>query len=161
MSADWELSKENVQPVKRGRSVNVLGERLAVVKPTAELESINKKQEESFEQMICKAKENAVSVSVTGIDVDPNQTPGLLEVYLLYFKWVRDTFPSSSDKALHVLEAATCDMKDDVKLKNDIRFIKLWIEYVSKSEAQAVPCQFKSCHIMQCHVMPCHVIRLY
>ena len=29
---------------------------------------------------------------------------GLLEVYLQYFKWARDAFPSGSDKDLKILE---------------------------------------------------------
>jgi hypothetical protein len=128
MSDDWETCKENVQPIKRGRAVNALVERLAVVKPSMDLEESNKKKQEYFEEIISKAKKSAESgVAETE---DRNQVPGLLECYLLYFKWVRDSFPSSSEKALAVLEQATCDMKDDARLKNDTRFVKLWIEYV-------------------------------
>jgi hypothetical protein len=129
MSADWENCKENVQPIKRGRNVNALGDKL---KPAFGLsnEAENDKQRVYFEAQISKAKEQSTSDEPR----DANQEPGLLEVYLLYFKWIRDTYPSAADKALHILEKATCDMKEDEKIKNDPRYIKLWIEYVSEVE---------------------------
>lgn len=33
-----------------------------------------------------------------------NDMKSLLEQYLLYFKWIRDAFPSNSEKALKLLE---------------------------------------------------------
>jgi hypothetical protein len=139
MSAEWELSKENVQPVKRGRSANVLGERLVGLKSKGS-DTIEEKQKLVFESMIVKAKENEAALDVeenpahaSDINDKPNEeNQSLLEVYLLYFKWVRDTFPSSSDKALEVLEAATRDLKEHEGIKNDPRYIKLWVEYVSE-----------------------------
>ncbi len=145
---NWEAHKENVLPVKRGRSVNVLGEKLSVVKSGAETDADNANHLNMFEDMISKAKivhEAALAAESRGEPiptVDPNQAPGLLEAYLLYFKWVRDTYPSSSDKALAVLEQATCDMKHSTTLKNDTRFVKLWIEYVSNPNIKCYFCHF-------------------
>lgn len=39
---------------------------------------------------------------------------------------------SSSRKTLEVLEKATSSLKDIIELKNDIRHIQIWIEYVSE-----------------------------
>lgn len=39
-------------------------------------------------------------------------------------------FPTSSSKTIEVLEKATNALKDLDELKNDIRYIQLWIEYV-------------------------------
>ena len=52
-----------------------------------------------------------------------------LAVYIQYFKWIRSTFPSDLSKSLSLLEKCTCALSGDVKYRNDIRFVKLWIEY--------------------------------
>jgi len=49
-----------------------------------------------------------------------------------HFKWIRDTFPSDLSRSLAFLERCTNDLKSNEGLKNDIRFVKMWIEYVSK-----------------------------
>jgi len=132
----WEACKENVQPAKRGRSANVLGERLTTIKSSADTDAANAKQLTMFEDMLCQAREihsaemQAQEQGLPPPPADSNQVPGLLEVYLLYFKWTRDAYPSSSEKALAVLEQATCDLKHAEALKNDVRFVKLWVEYV-------------------------------
>jgi len=132
----WEACKENVLPVKRGRSANVLGEKLTTIKSSADADAANAKDVNMFEEMLRRAREiHNAEVLAQEQDLPPpptdsNQVPGLLEVYLLYFKWTRDTYPSSSDKALSVLELATCDLKHADHLKNDARLVKLWIEYV-------------------------------
>jgi len=53
----------------------------------------------------------------------------LLVVYMSYFKWIKDTFPSSQERQLALLERATCELKENEDLKNDVRFVKMWIEY--------------------------------
>jgi hypothetical protein len=49
-----------------------------------------------------------------------------------HFKWIRDEFPSDFVRSLEFLERCTCDLKSNENLKNDIRFVKMWCEYVSK-----------------------------
>ena len=130
MSDEWELSKENVQPIKRGRSTNILGEKLTLLKSSTSNDA-HSEQCKEFEEMIAKAKENSSSSNPDG---KVQQT--VLEAYLLFFKWTRDTYPNSSEKALGVLESATKDLKDDESIKNDARYIKLWIEYVRQLPAR-------------------------
>jgi len=55
-----------------------------------------------------------------------------------YFKWIRDTYPSDSNKALLLLERCTYEFKDNDKYRNDSRFVKMWIEYVSNKNSQAM-----------------------
>lgn len=117
MSVDapiWENCKENVMPIKRGRSVKVLEDSLSL--KSSETRAQLENQEKLFEKNL---KENESS---------PKQD--LLEIYLKYFKWIRDAYPSRSDKALVILERCTTDLKEEATLKNDVRFVKLWIEYV-------------------------------
>ncbi len=134
----WESSKENVVPIKRGRSAKGLGEILTNDKDGKQIQ--DSLQESEFEKILIK--QEAV----------PAQ---LLDAYVQYFKWVRDTFPTNSDKALKLLEVSdteycsfevsqilkrnltlifpqrcTFSLKGEESVKNDHRFVKMWIEYV-------------------------------
>jgi len=132
---NWEASKENVLPLKRGRNVKELNETLEKV-DTMKGSALFSMQESVFE----------ASVN------DPNKSPlELLDAYSSFVKWTQDTFPSNSDKTLKLLEVisivyvhinindsnniffqvCTCRLKDFEELKNDPRFIKLWVAYVS------------------------------
>ena len=106
----WELCKENVQPVKRGRRVK--GLRLQ------ENSKARVEDENNDEEMVFKKK---LSQTEAGEEK--------LLVWLGYLAWARSAFPSTSAKALEVLESCTNDLKDCKSLRNDPRFIKLWIEY--------------------------------
>jgi hypothetical protein len=84
----WEACKENVLPIKRGRSAKGLSESLQV--KNHENSAIDKLREKVFEDSICNARKSGCK--------------DLLEAYIFYFKWARDTFPSNSEKALNLLE---------------------------------------------------------
>ena len=107
----WEACKENVLPIKRGRSAKGLSDTLAVPQKSIDVNA----SEQSYEDRL--------TVALNG----PSEV--LLDAYIAYFKWIRDTFPSNSAKALHLLERCTCALKDNTALKNDLRFVKMWIEY--------------------------------
>ena len=121
----WETSKENVLPIKRGRSVRGLQESSlalqqqnslaetetnaksnSVVKPEAWTSLLkggaatwnNGKQatEEGFEAAIKELKELTSA----------NAPEQLLEKYAKYIKWTRDTYISDTTKALKLLEVA-------------------------------------------------------
>jgi len=85
---NWEASKENVLPLKRGRNVKELNETLEKV-DTMKGSALFSMQESVFE----------ASVN------DPNKSPlELLDAYSSFVKWTQDTFPSNSDKTLKLLE---------------------------------------------------------
>jgi Cu/Zn superoxide dismutase len=106
----WETCKENVQPIKRGRSIKGLGQGATVER----LEALEE-QEAAFERGIAGISDSKL----------------LLDAYVQYFKWTRDAFPSSSDKAQQLLERATAELslKNNAEVKNEPRFVKMWIEY--------------------------------
>lgn len=111
----WESSKENVQPLKKGRSVKKLSESKLLENPIHNDSSKTLQlKEREFEAELLLVKDNNIA---------------LLEKYLEYFKWVRDSYPTQNDKSLKLLERCTVDLKEDKTLKNDIRFVKFWIEY--------------------------------
>jgi hypothetical protein len=112
----WETSKENVMPIKRGRSAK--GLQVSSIGAEGQLQQDDYKlREKVFENMILESKSPESS------------TECILDCYVKYFKWIRDTFPSDCTRALALLERCTCDLSHEEKYKNDIRFVKLWIEY--------------------------------
>ena len=102
----WEMSKENVLPIKRGRKVKGL--------------HIHEKTDTDLEFEEMEFKENLT-------DLEPGAEK--LNVWLEYLKWARGSFPSSSIKTLEVLESCTNDLKGCKELRNDPAFVKVWIEY--------------------------------
>ena len=117
----------------KAKSYSLSLKKLTLLKSSTS-EDGNSEQRKEFEAMIAKAKQ--ISSSSTPQNPDGKVQQTVLEAYLLFFKWTRDTYPNSSEKALGVLESATKDLKDDESIKNDARYIKLWIEYVRQLPAR-------------------------
>lgn len=83
----WEACKENVLPIKRGRSAKGLSESL---QNNADDASGNNPRDKIFEDSIIAAAKSS-----------PKE---LLDAYSLYFKWTRDTYPTNTERALKLLE---------------------------------------------------------
>ena len=134
----WEACKENVLPLKVGRSVRKFGESsLALRSESHSLDKIEAKNdwksiEKDFDNKIDsllshRDKQNVDGLAVT--DSSLSLSKQILDEYIKYFKWLRNTYTSNSQKALKVLEKCTYDLKNETEVKNDTRFVKLWIEY--------------------------------
>ncbi len=106
-SADpaWELSKENIVPLKKGRKVS---------EDVFAKDSEFKKIQQHYEELLEKHKGNGES---------------LLQAYTEYYTSVRRASNNVSHGKL-LLERATKELHSFDELKNDIRLAKLWIEYV-------------------------------
>lgn len=82
MSHDWELSKENVIPIKRGRAVQDLSNPLKSSQNT----------ELTFESSISDNFDNA---------------EGLLSAYIQYYTWIRRRAGDNKASAKSLLEVGT------------------------------------------------------
>ena len=111
---EWELSKENVLPVKRGRSAAALSDTLTTQK-YSRTEDALKALTQRFEDLLAENLHNALA---------------RLGTYESYLKWICDQFPSDSVKRMQLLERCTYELKSEESLRNEIRFVKMWIEYV-------------------------------
>lgn len=87
---EWETCKENVLPVKVGRSVAKLNE---------SLQSMHSLKAEKDKQQMISNYESKIQYLVS-----QHLHEELLDLYVQYFKYIRDSFPSSSEKILGVLE---------------------------------------------------------
>ncbi len=82
----WELSKENVVPIKKGRSAKGLGEKLSTNENN--VGNLTTTQESTFEKDL--ASENNATL--------------LLDIYTRYIKWIQDNNPTTTDKTLKLYE---------------------------------------------------------
>ncbi|EGZ23889.1 hypothetical protein PHYSODRAFT_296145 [Phytophthora sojae] len=108
---EWESSKENVMPLKRGRNVPDLNKAL--------------RAHDSFQTKLrledeMKAKEDAIA-AYDGDDP--------LAAWLDYVRWLEVKMPEDTRKKFKVLEKCTRELKDNDRYKNDMRYIRLWIQY--------------------------------
>ncbi|KUG00661.1 inactive serine/threonine-protein kinase bub1 [Phytophthora nicotianae] len=108
---EWEASKENVMPLKRGRNVADLNKAL--------------RAHDSFQTKLrledeLKAKQDAVE-AYNGDDP--------LAAWLEYIRWLEVKMPEDTRKKFTALEKCTRELKDNPHYKNDMRYIRLWIQY--------------------------------
>ncbi|KAG2522208.1 hypothetical protein BBO99_00004983 [Phytophthora kernoviae] len=108
---EWETSKENVIPLKRGRNVSDLNKAL--------------RAHDSFQTKMrlddeVKAKEDAIK-AYDGDDP--------LADWVEYVRWLEVKMPEDTRKKFTVLEQCTRALKDNPRYHNDMRYIRLWIQY--------------------------------
>ena len=88
---NWEGCKENVLPSKRGRNVKDLNNQLD--KPFLKTSKVENIQEKYFENKLNETGKTSEEI---------------LDVYVSYIKWARDTYPTNPDKSLKILEVQIC-----------------------------------------------------
>ena len=120
----WEYSKENVVPIKRGRSVKGLANSLQAI----EVSQGNKEVEIERDKMATERFERELK-SVQDMSTSSDNDNMLLDVYVKHYKWIRDTYPSDNSKSLTFLERATFDLKENESCRNDSKLVKMWCEY--------------------------------
>lgn len=120
--ASIENDKENIMPLKGGRSVRKLAEVVSLdpVKLQEKLEL----ERHQFEEMLNEREK------INALD-DP------IEPYIDYIKWTHANYTTGNlnDSGLiKILERTTHDFKDDDYYKNEIRYFKVWLEYINYSD---------------------------
>ncbi|KAK3922037.1 Mitotic checkpoint serine/threonine-protein kinase BUB1 beta [Frankliniella fusca] len=109
-----DLSKENIQPLKRGRNTAQLGLALQAQTDSSLHQMLSKKQE--WYEMQIRTYEGS----------DP------LELWCEYISWVEQSFPKHGPEGNLSVLLTKCfqAFKDEEKYKNDRRFVGLWIKYI-------------------------------
>lgn len=103
---DIEKQKENIQPLKQGRSAKMLSLYLS-----ADSETLKKEHEAQFEEQLKNLDD----------DDDP------LHVFVSYVQWIENAYSSGPSPLLKVVEKAVRQFKNDARYKNDPRFLKFWL----------------------------------
>lgn len=115
-----EEQKENIQPVREGRSAAALARIFSM--PSVDIKESLKAERDDFEQLIA----------------DSGDLDDPLDPYLEYISWVVKNFPQgqSADSGLvQLLERCTSEFRDTPHYKDDPRYLKVWMRYINFSDA--------------------------
>uniref|UniRef100_V5GRK0 Mitotic checkpoint serine/threonine-protein kinase n=1 Tax=Anoplophora glabripennis TaxID=217634 RepID=V5GRK0_ANOGL len=137
---DFDLSKENIQPLRGGRNVQQLGMALqAQSNREYQLELLQQKEE--FDNLIRNYDGD-----------DP------LENYYNYISWIEQSYPKHGHEGnlVPLLEHCLSLFENDKRYTNDRRFCKLWIKYF---DLQQNPLELY--HMMRAKGLCCGCADLY
>lgn len=116
-----EVDKENIKPIPQGRSVAKLNDLIHTDNQTLQKQLLLQRTE----------FENSLNPDLLQDLDDP------LDSYLQYIKWIRENYRTGNNNEsllVQVLERTTHDFKDDPYYKNEIRYFKVWLEYITYSD---------------------------
>ncbi|KAH0681511.1 hypothetical protein KY284_022596 [Solanum tuberosum] len=110
---EWELFKENVRPLKRGRNVNLLNDAL----------------KSSTDYQLKKSLLDKRRALIGAIDQYKGEDP--LLPWLQCIKWVQEAFPPGGDSSglIVIYEQCVRTFWHDERYKDDLRYLKVWLEY--------------------------------
>eukprot|EP01135_Chromosphaera_perkinsii_P002829 Nk52_evm19s228 gene=Nk52_evmTU19s228 len=120
LNDEWEYSKENIQPLRKGRNIGLLQKTLQMQKqqPVTGVESVHEKEREEFEKRLQSS------------EMEDSDDP--LELWLEYIKWNQEAYPSGNNpKYIEVLERCNNEFKEDERYKNDPRYLRNWLTYAN------------------------------
>ncbi|KAL0392235.1 UNVERIFIED_CONTAM: Mitotic spindle checkpoint protein BUBR1 [Sesamum radiatum] len=110
---EWELFKENVRPLKRGRDVRLLNHAL---------------KSHSHSQTKNSLLQNRRRL-IQAIDEYTGDDP--LQPWIECIKWVQEAFPSGGDYSglVVIYEQCVRTFWHEDRYKDDLRYLKVWLEY--------------------------------
>ncbi|CAJ1966981.1 unnamed protein product [Cylindrotheca closterium] len=121
MSAtEWEQSKENAAPLRRGRKVETLAPKAFGISNRDKTERVIDK----FERLVRPSEDP----DVTEMENDP------LEHWLSYIKFYQESFPSDTHEQFLLMERCTRALIKMRQYANDDRFIGVCAKYADKTK---------------------------
>lgn len=110
---EWELFKENVRPLKRGRNVRLLNDGL----------------KSHTDYQLKKALIEHRRRMIEAIDEYKGDDP--LQPWLECIKWIQEAFPQGGDYSglVMIYEQCVRAFWDSDRYKDDIRYLKVWLDY--------------------------------
>ncbi|KAJ1977804.1 protein kinase [Dimargaris xerosporica] len=118
--SQFEDQKENIQPLRKGRSAAKLVEIFS--------------QDEATRLRYLDEQKQAFEDAVAAVDLDQDEDP--LDAYSRYVRWTLENYPqghNSMSQLVPLLERTLHQFQDDERYKNDPRYLKLWLVYVEYS----------------------------
>uniref|UniRef100_A0AAY4CYN1 BUB1 N-terminal domain-containing protein n=1 Tax=Denticeps clupeoides TaxID=299321 RepID=A0AAY4CYN1_9TELE len=109
---EWELSKENIQPLRRGRDISALHQALSL-------------QQEASNSTVCQHRQ----AFEAELRVNDGEDP--LDVWDRYIKWTVQTFPQGGKESniSVLLERAITRFAEEKKYYNDSRYLDIWLKF--------------------------------
>nr|XP_040054877.1 mitotic checkpoint serine/threonine-protein kinase BUB1 beta [Gasterosteus aculeatus aculeatus] len=109
---EWELSKENIQPLRRGRAISALHQALS-------------QQQDGLSSAVNHQRQGFESELRMYDGEDP------LDVWDRYIEWTEQTFPQGGKESnlSTLLERAVTKFTEERKYHEDPRYVELWIKF--------------------------------
>ncbi|KAL1101508.1 hypothetical protein V6Z11_D05G302900 [Gossypium hirsutum] len=120
---EWELFKENVRPLKRGRNVDLLNHALKA------------HTNDQLKKSLIENRRRLIEA------IDEYQGDDPLQPWLDCIKWVQEAFPPGGDFSGLVLIYEQCVRAfwHSDRYKDDLRYLKVWLEYAEHcSDAEVI-----------------------
>nr|GMD31085.1 mitotic spindle checkpoint protein BUBR1 [Ipomoea batatas] len=138
---EWELFKENVRPLKRGRNISLLNDALKSHSDFQLKKSLLDKRRfvltnslvDSDPGFILFPKFNLPPFItrrlIEAVDEYKGEDP--LQPWLECIKWVQESFPPGGDSSglVVIYEQCVRTCWHDDRYKDDLRYLKVWLEY--------------------------------
>ena len=119
-SDGWELSKENIQPLKCGRKAAV------IITPMQEATGTGNTAMDRQRELKETRSAFEAEIRSSSSSSDP------LSPWHRYISWVEQNFPrGGKEGGINVLlEKCIKEFKDDERFKQDQRYLQVWTKYV-------------------------------
>ncbi|EEF52929.1 mitotic spindle checkpoint protein BUBR1 [Ricinus communis] len=110
---EWELFKENVRPLKRGRNIRLLND------------SLKSHTDNQLKKSLLETRRKLIEAIHEYKGDDP------LSPWLGCIKWVQQSFPPGGDCSglIVIYEQCVRTFWDSDRYKDDLRYLKVWLEY--------------------------------
>ncbi|KAK7308524.1 hypothetical protein VNO77_42135 [Canavalia gladiata] len=110
---EWEIFKENVRPLKRGRNVNLLNH------------ALKSHTDNNIKKSLLQHRRKLIEA------IDEYQGDDPLLPWLQCIKWVQEAFPPGGDSSglVVIYEQCVRAFWHSERYKDDLRYLKVWLEY--------------------------------
>ncbi|KGN55548.1 mitotic spindle checkpoint protein BUBR1 [Cucumis sativus] len=110
---DWELFKENVRPLKRGRNISILNN------------ALKSHTDNHIKKSLLENRRKLIEA------IDDYKGDDPLQPWLECIKWVQEAYPAGGDFSGLVLIYEQCvrTFWHSDRYKEDLRYLKVWLEY--------------------------------
>ncbi|KAG2308948.1 hypothetical protein Bca52824_028696 [Brassica carinata] len=110
---EWELFKENVRPLKRGRNVRLLNH------------ALKSHSDHQLRKNLVEKRRNMIE------EIDEYDGDDPLSPWIKCVKWVQEAFPPGGECSglLVIYEQCVRKFWHSERYKDDLRYLKVWLEY--------------------------------
>uniref|UniRef100_A0A5B7CA53 Putative mitotic spindle checkpoint protein BUBR1 n=1 Tax=Davidia involucrata TaxID=16924 RepID=A0A5B7CA53_DAVIN len=110
---EWELFKENVRPLKRGRNVRLLNN------------ALKSQTDNQLKKSLIENRRRLIEA------IDDYKGDDPLQPWIECIKWVQEAFPPGGDYSglVVIYEQCVRSFWHEDRYKDDLRYLKVWLEY--------------------------------